>query len=1072
MRWRCITGLAAAILIASGSPSDAQGLPDTIRAAGITVAQWSAVQVEVRRTAAALGVSERALGAIAERLGVEAAGGDGLSSILQEIELKAQQLRTLQDRLLMLEQQGEPLTANFLRGARESIDRGDLDHAETLLREARVAARQAREQAQYREAEIIAAEASIQNLRHDFRGAAASYAEAAELIPATDTAVRWRYRYGQAFQIMTLGERSVDNAVLLEAIGLFREQVIPLAPLSDRVDDWAQSMAQLGWATRTLGVRAGGGALEQAVQIYREALVALPAGAGGEGRASLHSGLGATLHEVGVRGDSGVLREAAAQVHAALDILTPDANYARWIGAMSNLGGIYRALGSRGDPDAIDRAIATYRAALVHASRETAPYEWSTLQSNLGVALWERGTRASSLEAVQVLREAAEVIDRNTNPDRWATIQTNLLAAMNRADPENLEIQRQAVETGEAILEIYTKDGFPRGWALVQLNVAVSLVELARHDAAMLDDAIARLRAVVETFDAIGDGPGAAAARLNLANALEHRSRSGPAEARNEALTLARSLTTQDHRDLDALNWARAQASLATWLTTSPQADDVREAADRLRAALTVVSQRLDAAEWARVNHLLGDALVTLGQREEAIRHYDAALQVRTPETYVEAWVSTMSARTNAAYDLARRNGDTAMHLAVIEAYREIARVRTREVAPEEWATTQYNLGNALHTLDNAAFPESEQQAVDAYRASLQVRTRETSPTGWANALDGLGNALMELESGDRAAHVQEALAAYRDALSAYSRERDANDWAIAQNNYGNALLSVGDRASLETAAEAFRGALQVFRPETAPGHFATVQENLGRTLDKLVLEHGNDEAGAAAAAWRTAAALTPADTQRRAWQVRQYNLAMALTRLYANNKDEAVLAEAIAAHRRLIATLEGPATPGWGGVHGDLAVVLHESGDRGNRGDYAAAATAAREYVNSVDRGADALAWAGAQNTFCWSQAHAAQYAMPEEAGAAAAAAIEACETARGAFTLQDDAGLWGHLSDTSGFAYEVRGDITGARADYERAAALYREALTILTAEAYAEAHAIASQALTRVEAKLARG
>ncbi|MGE3928850.1 MAG: hypothetical protein AB7G05_01725 [Hyphomonadaceae bacterium] len=1072
MHRRRLTGLVAALVFSWGGPAAAQVLPDSIRAAGISVAQWSAVQAEVRRVANALGVSERALGAVAERLGIEAGGEEGVSSILQEIELKAQQLHTLQERLLTLEQQGEPLTANLLRNARESIDRGDLDNAESLLREARVAARQVREQAQYREAEIVAAEASIQNLRHDFRGAAGLYAEAADLIPVSDAAMQWRYRYREAFEVRTLGERSVDNAVLAEAIALFREQVVPRAPLSERPDDWAQSMAQLGWATRTLGMRAGGGGLEEAARIYRDALGALPEGAGGEGRAALHGGLGATLYEIGLRGDDALLRESVAQLQAALRLLTPEANYARWVGAMSNLGGSYRVLGSRGEADAIDQAIATYRAALAHVSRDTAPYEWSTLQTNLGVALWEQGTAASSREAVAVLRQAAEVIDRANNPDRWATVQTNLLAAMNRADPNDPAVQRQALETGAAILEIYTREDYPRGWALVQLNIATSLVELGEDDAVMLDDAIVRLRATIETFESLNDTPGAATARLNLASALELRGRLGDAEAAEESLALARALTAQEYREIDAMTWARAQLSVARRLLASNQSGDLAEAADCYRAALTVITRARDEIQWGRITHWLGDVLVKLDHLEEAITYYEAALEVRTAAADPEIWVSTATAHANAVYNLGVQRGDTAMHLAAIEGYREIARVRTREIAPEEWATTQYNLGNALHALDNAAFPESERQAADAYRASLQVRTREANPIAWASSLNGLGNALMELDGGDRAAYVQEALGAYRDALSAYSRERDAEAWAIAQNNYANALSSAGDRASLQTAADALRGALQVFSPETSRGSYLTAQENLGRVLDRLVLEHRDDESRAAAVeAWRSAAAHTPADTQLRAWRIRQYNLAMALTRLYMYTNDEAILAEAIAAHRALIASLEGPATPGWGGVHGDLATVLQESGDRGNRGDYAAAAAANREYLNALDRAADRTAWAEAQNAVCWSQAHAAQYATAGEAPALAAGAVAACEAARAALSAETDAALWGHVADSFGFAYEVRGDVSGSRGDHETARALYVEALTFLTPEVDAEARAIAAAALARVEQKLAR-
>jgi hypothetical protein len=50
-------------------------LPDEVRAAGITVAQWTVVQVQVQRYAADKHVSERALSAVCAKMGIELARG-------------------------------------------------------------------------------------------------------------------------------------------------------------------------------------------------------------------------------------------------------------------------------------------------------------------------------------------------------------------------------------------------------------------------------------------------------------------------------------------------------------------------------------------------------------------------------------------------------------------------------------------------------------------------------------------------------------------------------------------------------------------------------------------------------------------------------------------------------------------------------------------------------------------------------------------------------------------------------------------------------------------------------------
>jgi hypothetical protein len=71
-----------------------------------------------------------------------------------------------------------------------------------------------------------------------------------------------------------------------------------------------------------------------------------------------------------------------------------------------------------------------------------------------------------------------------------------------------------------------------------------------------------------------------------------------------------------------------------------------------------------------------------------------------------------------------------------VAAYRAALEVRTREQLPQDWATTQNNLGNVLCVLGERASGEQGaqylEQSVAAYRAALEVRTREQLPQDWA----------------------------------------------------------------------------------------------------------------------------------------------------------------------------------------------------------------------------------------------------------------------------------------------------------------------------------------------------
>jgi hypothetical protein len=107
--------------------------------------------------------------------------------------------------------------------------------------------------------------------------------------------------------------------------------------------------------------------------------------------------------------------------------------------------------------------------------------------------------------------------------------------------------------------------------------------------------------------------------------------------------------------------------------------------------------------------------------------------------------------------------------------------VRTRELLPQDWAATQNNLAIALRhqaaRTNGTKGVELLAQAVTAYRSALalEVRTREQLPQDWATTQSNLGLALW-----DQAARTQgtkstellaQAVAAFQSALEVYSAE-------------------------------------------------------------------------------------------------------------------------------------------------------------------------------------------------------------------------------------------------------------------------------------------------------------
>ncbi len=108
-----------------------------------------------------------------------------------------------------------------------------------------------------------------------------------------------------------------------------------------------------------------------------------------------------------------------------------------------------------------------------------------------------------------------------------------------------------------------------------------------------------------------------------------------------------------------------------------------------------------------------------------------------------------------------------------VAAYRQALEVYTRETLPQDWATTQNNLGIALGDQGIRTGGERGTQllaeAVAAYRQALEVCTRETLPPQWAQTHNNLAKAYVALEDWpNAAASYTNVLQVYPDAEEAY----------------------------------------------------------------------------------------------------------------------------------------------------------------------------------------------------------------------------------------------------------------------------------------------------------------
>ena len=83
-------------------------------------------------------------------------------------------------------------------------------------------------------------------------------------------------------------------------------------------------------------------------------------------------------------------------------------------------------------------------------------------------------------------------------------------------------------------------------------------------------------------------------------------------------------------------------------------------------------------------------------------------------------------------------------------AYRAALTVRTKERLPQQWASTQNNLGIVLSNqgtrTGGEASKELIRQAINAFELALQIRTREALPVQWEETMGNLAHAKKALE--------------------------------------------------------------------------------------------------------------------------------------------------------------------------------------------------------------------------------------------------------------------------------------------------------------------------------------
>jgi tetratricopeptide (TPR) repeat protein len=313
----------------------------------------------------------------------------------------------------------------------------------------------------------------------------------------------------------------------------------------------------------------------------------------------------------------------------------------------------------------------------------------------------------------------------------------------------------------------------------------------------------------------------------------------------------------------------------------------MQDVAKRLEPIVRQLNPAFDSETRGSLLHSYALVRMTIGQQagsnadlQQAVTAYGAALKEYPRDRAPQEWAMTQNNLGNALFMLGMLEQGTERLQQAAATYREVLAEQTQEKAPSDWARTQNNLGLVLSIIGEREKSATRlKEAVAAHRAALQRTARNREPLEWAAAQQGLGTALQILGKLENdTALLEQALAAYRAALEERKRELRPLDWAETLNNMGNTLSALGEHDSdttrLDQALAAYHEALQERRRDRVPLDWAATQNNLGDALQTLgKRDKGTAHLEAAVAAYRAASQEFTRDRAPQYWEIVQTSL-------------------------------------------------------------------------------------------------------------------------------------------------------------------------------------------------------
>lgn len=260
-------------------------------------------------------------------------------------------------------------------------------------------------------------------------------------------------------------------------------------------------------------------------------------------------------------------------------------------------------------------------------------------------------------------------------------------------------------------------------------------------------------------------------------------------------------------------------------------------AIEYLKHAVSLVGHHAPQGVRARYLDSLGNALRSQHQFGEALSPLTEAGSLYKQLNAVDDWARTEFNLGNVCCDLAEA-GQCPMWNEAVQHFLVSLHVRTEESDPLRFAATMQNLGTAYrHLVDNS--PKNAANVLRCYRTALRIYRRNGRSDKCADVHNNLANAYLTLPEPQPSScrNVRRALRHYLLALEVRTRTDKPHDYAVTQFNCGQAYLRLArcDPASTRQAAVCFQEAFDAFVASgdlDGAGHVRKQAHSLSATPD------------------------------------------------------------------------------------------------------------------------------------------------------------------------------------------------------------------------------------------------